>query len=181
MANNLKNRSFLAGFFLLVVTAIGTSGYYLLSYLAHGRPLWALGDCLSMTIITLTTVGLGEILDVANVPGARLFTVFILLAAWVLPLALFRPSPPSWSKANLPMCSGEKRWRSRFVSFPAISLSAGWGASAVPSWRSCTGTIRLLWSLIPMNSGSGNYRSNPAIFRRWLGMQPMRDIWRRRW
>ncbi|MCX5863519.1 MAG: potassium channel protein [Deltaproteobacteria bacterium] len=80
MAHNLKNRSLLAGFFLLVVTVIGTLGYYLLGYLAHDHPLWALGDCLYMTVITLTTVGFGEILDVANVPGARLFTIFILLS-----------------------------------------------------------------------------------------------------
>ena len=79
MPHTLKNRSVLAGFFLLVVTAIGTSGYYLLGYLEHGRPLWALADCFYMTVITLTTVGFGEILDLANVAGARSFTVFILL------------------------------------------------------------------------------------------------------
>lgn len=80
MAHNLKNRSVLAGFFLLVVTAVGTSGYYLLGYLTHGRSLWTLSDCLYMTVITLTTVGFGEILDLANVPGARPFTIFILLS-----------------------------------------------------------------------------------------------------
>ena len=33
-----------------------------------------------MTVITLTTVGFGEILDLANVPGARPLTMFILLS-----------------------------------------------------------------------------------------------------
>ncbi len=42
MSYKLKNRSLLAGFFLLVVTAIGTSGYYLLGlvhdvYYPHHR------------------------------------------------------------------------------------------------------------------------------------------------
>jgi len=80
MQHTLKNKSVLAGFFLLVVTGVGTWGYYLLGYLAHGSSLWSLGDCFYMTIITLTTVGFGEILDLANVAGARLFTVFILLS-----------------------------------------------------------------------------------------------------
>lgn len=80
MPHTLKNRSVLAGFFLLVVTAIGTAGYYLLGYLEHGAPFWTLGDCLYMTIITLTTVGFGEILDLANVAGARFFTIVILLS-----------------------------------------------------------------------------------------------------
>lgn len=54
--HTLKNRSVIAGFFLLVVTAIGTFGYYLLGYLAQRRSLWTLGDCLYMTIITCVVV-----------------------------------------------------------------------------------------------------------------------------
>ena len=45
MVYTLKNRSVLAGFLLLMVTAIGTFGYYLPGYSVHGRPLWALKDC----------------------------------------------------------------------------------------------------------------------------------------
>ncbi|HSR35833.1 MAG TPA: potassium channel protein [Desulfurivibrionaceae bacterium] len=78
MAHDLEKRSWLAGLLLVVVITIGTSGYYLLDYLAHGRPFWELGDCFYMTIITLTTVGFGELNELANVPGARLFTVLIL-------------------------------------------------------------------------------------------------------
>ncbi|MFZ5774976.1 MAG: potassium channel family protein [Thermodesulfobacteriota bacterium] len=80
MANSLEKRGLLAGFFLVGITAIGTGGYYLLGYLAHGAPLWSLGDCFYMTAITLTTVGFGEIIDLASVPGARFFTVAILLS-----------------------------------------------------------------------------------------------------
>lgn len=78
MAHDLEQRSYLAGLLLLTVVLIGTGGYYLLGYLAHGRPFWELGDCFYMTVITLTTVGFGELNDLAQVPGARFFTVFIL-------------------------------------------------------------------------------------------------------
>lgn len=78
MAHDLEQRSWLAGLLLLAVVVLGTSGYYLLGYLAHGKPFWTLGDCFYMTVITLTTVGFGEIIDLAQVPGARLFTVVVL-------------------------------------------------------------------------------------------------------
>ena len=78
--NEIRKRNCIAGLFLLGVTGAGTFGYYLLGYLAAGKPLWRVGDCFYMTVITLTTVGFGEVIDLAAVPGARLFTVFILLA-----------------------------------------------------------------------------------------------------
>ncbi len=78
MAHDLEKRSYQAVLFLIAILAVGTGGYYLLGYLAHGRPFWGLGDCFYMTVITLTTVGFGELNDLAQVPGARFFTVFIL-------------------------------------------------------------------------------------------------------
>jgi voltage-gated potassium channel len=80
MTHDLKKRSYLAGTFLLVITAIGTLGYYFLGHCPHPGLPWPLFDCFYMTMITLTTVGFGEVIDVASVPGARLFTVFLLLA-----------------------------------------------------------------------------------------------------
>lgn len=80
MDNDLKRRSYLAGIFLLAITLVGTGGYYLLGMLTRQQPPWPLADCFYMTVITLTTVGFGEIIDIGRVPGARLFTVFILLS-----------------------------------------------------------------------------------------------------
>lgn len=80
MAHDLRKRSYLAGTFLLVITAIGTLGYYFLGHCPHPGPPWTLTDCFYMTMITLTTVGFGEVIDIACVPGARMFTVFLLLA-----------------------------------------------------------------------------------------------------
>jgi len=53
----------------------GTLGYYLLG---HGK--WKLADCAYMTIISLTTVGYGEILvDLQKVPYGRFFTSLLLV------------------------------------------------------------------------------------------------------
>jgi len=76
----LKNKLFFAGFLLALVVIGGSLGYYLLAIISHGHHYWQLADCLYMTFITLTTVGFGEIIDVANVPGARFFTIIILLS-----------------------------------------------------------------------------------------------------
>lgn len=60
---------------LIVVLAAGTVGYWLLG---DGR--WSLEDCLYMTVITLTTVGYGEILaDMEHVAYAREFTVLLIV------------------------------------------------------------------------------------------------------
>jgi voltage-gated potassium channel len=57
-----------------VITA-GTVGFAIIGAGEHG-----LIDAVYMTIITLTTVGFGEIIDMSNNPAGRVFTVFILLS-----------------------------------------------------------------------------------------------------
>ena len=66
----------LAGLALLAIVVIGGgAGYYLI-----GRGAWPFGDCVYMTVITVTTVGYGEVLrDMEHVPYARAFTVVLLL------------------------------------------------------------------------------------------------------
>lgn len=79
MSKDIRKRIFLAGIFLLGVTAFGTTGYYLLGHLSYDTKPWKLADCFYMTVITLTTVGFGEVIDLTNVPGGRLFTILILV------------------------------------------------------------------------------------------------------
>lgn len=57
---------------LVVVHVIGTFGYHLLT---GGRYTWF--DCFYMTFITVATIGYGEIIEMTQNPGARMFTVFI--------------------------------------------------------------------------------------------------------
>lgn len=63
----------LGAFAILVV--IGTEGY---SILGHGR--WGVDECAYMTIITISTVGFGELRQMAEVPGARTLTVGLIVA-----------------------------------------------------------------------------------------------------
>jgi voltage-gated potassium channel len=69
-------RRLLMGLALLVVVVIGGGcGYYLI-----GRGAWPLGDCVYMTVITVTTVGYGEVLkDMDKVAYARGFTMVLLV------------------------------------------------------------------------------------------------------
>jgi voltage-gated potassium channel len=57
------------------LVAIGTAGFYALG---HGR--WRLGDCAYMTVITISTVGFAELGHMAEVPGARLLTVGLIVS-----------------------------------------------------------------------------------------------------
>lgn len=61
-------------YFFIAVVSLGTFGYKII-----GGPDYSIGDCFYMTIITLSTVGYGEVIDLAHHPGARVFTVFLII------------------------------------------------------------------------------------------------------
>ncbi len=63
-----------ASVLILTVFIIGTSGYWLLS-----GPEYGLFDAVYMTAITLTTVGYGETIDLANNLPGRAFTLILLV------------------------------------------------------------------------------------------------------
>jgi voltage-gated potassium channel len=75
MESPLRNR-LLAGFVaLLLVIVGGTLGYWLI-----GNGQWSVSDCLYMTVITVTTVGYGEVLPGMDVVAhARTFTIVLLV------------------------------------------------------------------------------------------------------
>ena len=71
----LRNRLAIAFAAVLVVTALGVAGYWML-----GAGRWSVVDCLYMTVTTLTTVGYGEFLPgFAEVPHARSFTMVLIV------------------------------------------------------------------------------------------------------
>jgi voltage-gated potassium channel len=75
----LRERIFAASIALFSVFVIGTLGYYWLGQVYLGKQAWSLGDCAYMTVITITTVGFGELPHLARVPAGRAFTAAILL------------------------------------------------------------------------------------------------------
>jgi len=59
---------------IVILVVIASFGYWLIS----GRE-YSFFDSFYMTMITLTTIGYGEIIDLSNNPGGRLFTIIIAL------------------------------------------------------------------------------------------------------
>lgn len=64
-----------AAVLIALIFAAGTVGYHRL-----GAPHTSWLDALYMTVITLTTVGFGEIVDLQHHPEGRLFTIVLLFA-----------------------------------------------------------------------------------------------------
>lgn len=71
----VRRRLAFAGFSVVAVMLMGVFGYWLI-----GMGRWPLADCAYMVIITLTTVGYGEIIPVSEVEGGRLFTTVLLIS-----------------------------------------------------------------------------------------------------
>ncbi len=66
---------------LLLVTLIGVVGYAIIGGDNHG-----LIDAVYMTVITLTTVGFGEVIDMSSSPAGRVFTMALLLVGFAIVL-----------------------------------------------------------------------------------------------
>jgi voltage-gated potassium channel len=70
----IRRRLATAGIAVLAIFAVGVSGYYVIA-----RGPYRLLDSLYMTVITLTTVGYGEIIPLDTHPWGRVFTMVLLL------------------------------------------------------------------------------------------------------
>ena len=64
-----------AGVILLAIILIGTMGYWFI-----GGRQYSFVDALYMTIITITTIGFGEIIDLSGNVAGRIFTIFIAIS-----------------------------------------------------------------------------------------------------
>jgi voltage-gated potassium channel len=59
---------------MVIILAVGTAGYRMI-----GGEKYTLLDCFYMTFITIATIGYGEIVDLSEHPGGRVFTMIIAL------------------------------------------------------------------------------------------------------
>jgi len=64
-----------AFFALFLVLTAGTGGYWLI-----GDGQYSVVDCLYMTVITISTIGFTEVVDLTDDPVGRLFTIFLALS-----------------------------------------------------------------------------------------------------
>ena len=71
LANQLRERMLLPAIVVAMITLVGTAGYY---WLGRGQGATWL-DALYMTIITITTIGYGEVIRLDE--AGRLFTIFV--------------------------------------------------------------------------------------------------------
>jgi voltage-gated potassium channel len=63
-----------AALILVVIIIVSTFGYWLI-----GRPNYPFIDYLYMTVITIATIGYGEIIDLTGNTAGRVFTIFVAL------------------------------------------------------------------------------------------------------
>lgn len=81
---NSKKRIFLSLTIFILVFIIGVVGFKVL-----GGDEWSLLDSLYMTVITLSTVGYSEVVDISANPAARIFaTVFIIICLGTIAFAV---------------------------------------------------------------------------------------------
>jgi voltage-gated potassium channel len=74
VTNNSVKRLAIAAALLLSLVLAGSAGYYVL-----GTGRWTFGECVYMTVITLSTVGFGELARMGEVPGARALTMVLIV------------------------------------------------------------------------------------------------------
>ncbi len=74
LIKEIYQRLYRAFLLLFIALATGTAGLW---FLGNGK--WSVEDCLYMTVITLTTVGYGEVVPVTEVQHARIFVIFLIL------------------------------------------------------------------------------------------------------
>lgn len=84
----MKNREtlkrlFVIMFFSMTFVVGATFVYYFI-----GEGEWSLFECFYMTMISITTVGYGEIMDFSNNPAGRIFSIVVIIWGYML-LVLF--------------------------------------------------------------------------------------------
>ena len=75
MPSGIYRRFVWGGVILLAIILIGTVGYWFI-----GSRQYSFVDTLYMTVITITTIGFEEVIDLSGNAGGRIFTIFIAIS-----------------------------------------------------------------------------------------------------
>ena len=102
----------------LLVLSIGTGGYMILEE-------WTALDSLYMTIITITTIGFGEVRNLS--PEGRLFTIFVIFLGLGLAAALFARLGQLIVESGLSDAYGRRRMTDRIKRMRNHYLICGFG------------------------------------------------------
>ena len=70
---SIKKRLYFVLAAIFIVVMVGSTGYYIMF---GGKPKYM--DCLYMTVISITSVGYGEVLDIADNIPAQIFTMLLI-------------------------------------------------------------------------------------------------------
>jgi voltage-gated potassium channel len=75
MTSNVYNKFIWSGVILASILLIGTVVYWFI-----GEGNYSFLDTLYMTVITITTIGFGEVIELSGNPAGRIFTIFIAIS-----------------------------------------------------------------------------------------------------
>ncbi len=76
---------------LTLLLFFGSAGYFVLGRLHYAGLLtpkldqpWAVLDCVYMTVITVSTIGYGEVLPISDLPPVKLYTIGLIMVGMIL-------------------------------------------------------------------------------------------------
>ncbi|NPA49329.1 MAG: potassium channel protein [Thermodesulfobacteria bacterium] len=115
---NLVERLFIALFLLILVLFVGTMGYFLIEG-------WSLFDALYMTIITLSTVGYGEVHPLSE--AGRLFTIFLIFAGVGIAFYVFTMVTETIISGQLQDFLGKRRLEAKLETLHDHYIICGYG------------------------------------------------------
>ena len=126
------------------VLLIGTVGYRLIS---GGESSWI--DCLYMVVITVSTIGYGEVIPLDHHPAGRVFTMFVALFGIGIITYVMSTVTQVAVDGDL-----QRRWRRRSMLKTIAGLSdhyilAGWSITAPPILRELAATNRSVVLIVP--------------------------------
>lgn len=115
---------------LLVVVVVATCGYKFFGRDEFNQPVHWL-DALYMTVVTLATVGYGEIVSTAHSPGLRLFNIFILTFGIGLMLYVFSVSTAFIVEGELKDIFWRRKMQKRIAGFHGHIVVCGAGETGL--------------------------------------------------